>query len=109
MNTEETREENPTYYAVIPANVRYDTRLTLGARMMYGEITCLSNKEGYCWASNRYFAEIYEVHENTIQNWITSLKKFDYIRINTIQSQTGSTRKIYLIPQSQKFVIGLSQ
>lgn len=108
MSTEETKE-NPTYYAVIPATVRYDTRLTLGARMMYGEITCLSNKEGYCWASNKYFAELYDVCENTIQNWITALKNSGYIRLETKQAQTGSKRKIYLILRSQPFVIGRSQ
>lgn len=105
MNTEQ-RKEQPTYYAVIPANVRYDTRLTLGARMMYGEITCLSNKEGYCWASNRYFAELYNVHEDTIQNWITSLKKFGYINIYTKRTQSGSYRKIYI---SQTELIHLAQ
>ena len=101
--------ENPTYFAIIPANVRYNENITLGAKMMYGEITALSSKEGYCWASNEYFAKLYKVHKNTIQNWITSLKVEGYIRVDTKQSQKGSERKIYLISQSQKFVIGLSQ
>jgi len=111
MITEQTKE-NPTYYAVIPATVRYDNRLTMGAKMMYGEITCLSNKLGYCWASNRYFANLYNVHENTIQNWITSLKRCGYVKVDTKQNQSGSMRKIYLsqshlivIPQSQPVVI----
>ena len=68
-------KENPTYYAIIPANVRYDENIPLGAKLMYGEITALSNKEGYCWASNNYFAALYKVHPNTIQNWITALKE----------------------------------
>ncbi|MDR3598777.1 helix-turn-helix domain-containing protein [Clostridium sp.] len=102
-------KENPTYYAIIPANVRYDEKITLGAKMMYGEITALSSKEGFCWASNNYFAKLYKVHKNTIQNWIKSLKDSGYIRLDTKQSQSGSERKIFLIPQSQKFVIGLSQ
>jgi hypothetical protein len=102
-------KENPTYYAIITANVRYDEKITLGAKMMYGEITALSSKEGFCWASNEYFAKLYKVHRNTIQNWIKSLKESGYIRLDTKQSQSGSYRKIYLIPQSQKFVIGQSQ
>jgi hypothetical protein len=102
-------KENPTYYTIVPANVRYDKRIPFGAKLMYGEITCLSNKEGYCWASNRYFADLYDVHRNTIQNWITALKESDYIRLDTKQSQAGSKRKIYLNQPSQKFVIAPAQ
>ena len=106
---EDERKENPTYFAIIPANVRYDSRLTMGAKMMFGEITCLSNKEGYCWASNNYFAKLYQVHTNTIQNWIHTLSDCEYIRLETTQHQVGRTRKIYMIPQSQPFVIAQSQ
>ena len=48
--------ERPNYYAIIPADVRYDKRLKPIERLLYGEITCLSNKEGYCFASSNYFA-----------------------------------------------------
>ena len=52
-------EENKSnYYAIIPAVVRYDNKLTDKAKLLYGEITCLSNKEGYCFATNNYFANL---------------------------------------------------
>ena len=47
-------EIKPNYFAVIPANVRYDNELTEKEKLLYGEITCLSNKEGYCFALNNY-------------------------------------------------------
>ena len=50
-----------TYYAVIPAYVRYDKDLTPNAKLMFGELTALSNDKGYCYASNKYFSELYQV------------------------------------------------
>src|SRR5699024_12232676 len=68
-----------SYYAIIPANVRYDKDLINGAKLLYGEITALCNQEGYCWAGNSYFAELYSVTNRTISNWINTLESKGYI------------------------------
>lgn len=73
-------EEQRGYFAVIPASVRYDSRLIPSAKLLYGEITALSNEKGYCWASNEYFAQLYGVSKPTIQNWLKSLEKFGHIK-----------------------------
>ena len=72
-------QDNPGYYSVIPANVRYDVELCPNAKLLYGEITALCNKKGYCWASNRYFARLYQVNTNTVSVWINQLVKKGYI------------------------------
>ena len=72
--------EKPNYYAIIPANVRYST-LKPNAKLLYGEITALSNKLGYCFASNSYFAELYNVNKNTVSRWLGDLKRLGFINI----------------------------
>ena len=40
-------EENKSnYYAIIPATVRYSKELKANEKLLYGEITSLSNKNG---------------------------------------------------------------
>lgn len=74
-------DENISYYAIIPANVRYDEGLPANAKLLYGEITALSNKKGYCYASNAYFAKLYKVSIRSIQSWIASLSAKGYISV----------------------------
>ena len=73
-------KELPSYYSIIPATVRYDHNLKANEKLMYGEITALASKNGYCWAENRYFAELYDVHKITISNWLKNLEDNGYIR-----------------------------
>lgn len=67
------------YYAIIPADVRYDNNLTQGAKLLYGEITALCNEKGFCWATNSYFSQLYNVSERTIKRWIKDLIDNKYI------------------------------
>jgi SOS-response transcriptional repressor LexA len=81
--------EKVSYYAIIPAEVRYDKDLPPNAKLLYGEITALCNKEGYCFASNEYFANLYGVSKRSITGWIAALEAKKYIRVSP-------TRHIYI-------------
>ena len=72
-------EIQQSYYAILPANVRYDKDLTPNAKLLYAEITSLCNAKGYCWATNKYFADLYGVTKISISNWISELEKKGYI------------------------------
>lgn len=94
MNDE--RFERPSYYSIIPATVRYDKRLKAYERLMFSEITALSNKYGYCTASNSYFASLYEVDKTTISRWINHLKNLGYLKTQLIKNgRAVDSRRIY--------------
>lgn len=71
--------ESKNYYAIIPANVRYDKRLPANAKLLYGEITALCNEKGFCWAGDKYFADLYGVSKVSIQKWLKALQENGYI------------------------------
>ena len=71
----------PSYYAVIPADVRYDERLPANAKLLYGEISALVGADGFCYASNAFFASIYKMSERTISGLLGKLQEQKYIEI----------------------------
>lgn len=88
-------EIKSSYYAIIPALVRYNENIPANAKLLYGEITALCNKKGYCYASNKYFANLYSVSNNTVSNWVSSLVSEGFIRI-FVSQEDGNQRKIWL-------------
>ena len=74
-------KEKPNYYAILSAEVRYDERLRANVKLLYAEITALCNMNGICFASNKYFAELYSKSKGAISGWISELVKYDYIEV----------------------------
>ena len=84
--------DKPNYYAILNAEVRYDKRLSPFAKLMYAEVTALTNKEGFCWANNFYFAKNFETTERTVQRALSKLEDLGYIT----KEITNDSRKIYI-------------
>jgi len=92
-------KEKPNYYGIMPASVRYDKSLHPNAKILYTEISALSNKEGYCFASNNYFANLFEVSDRSIRNWIKNLKDKGFIKVQLIYkngTKEIQQRKLYI-------------
>lgn len=100
--------ETPNYYSIIPANVRYDRRLTPNSKLLYAEITSLTQMNGRCFASTSYFCDLYGVSKVSVQKWLKNLKDYGYIEI-TLEYKKGSkeilNRYITLVtyPSKEKF------
>lgn len=93
-------EENKVnYYAVIPATIRYSKDLKANEKLLYGEITALANKYGYCYAKNRYFAELYNVSIETVSRWFSHLQELGFIRIEIKKNEKKEiiARYIYIV------------
>ena len=86
--------DNPGFYAILPASVRYDTRLKAAEKILFCEITALSDQNGYCHAQNGYFSRLYQVDERTIRRWIHSLEKLGYIRVEYEKAGDAQRRRI---------------
>lgn len=84
----------PSFYSILTARVRYDKDIPMGAKVLFSEITALCNKRGYCYATNRYFAGLYDVTETTVSTWIKKLCEQEHL----CSSYINGMRKMY-IPQ----------
>lgn len=100
-----------SYYAIVPATVRYDKKLIPSAKLLYGEITALSNEKGFCWASNQYFADLYEVSIVTVSKWVKNLADNEHISISLEVSANGTERKIAIaeVGVKEKFKGGIKE
>lgn len=88
----------PSYFSVTPAEVRYCKDIPDGAKLLYGEITALSNKHGYCFASNAYLGELYGNDDRTIRRWVSMLEKKGFVTVLI----KGKNRRIYPIVKSKQ-------
>lgn len=88
----DTDEPEPNYFAIIPADVRYDRRLSPRAILVYGELIALCGRRGYSWPSNAYFAKLYDVHKQAVSTWLRELAAAGHIRM---EHPVGGRRRIY--------------
>lgn len=91
-------KEKVGYYSIIPSKILYNKELKANEKLLYAIITSLSNKEGYCFASNKYLAEKLDVNPKTISSWISDLKNRNFIIVELIRNENKQIvqRKIYI-------------
>ena len=87
--------ESPNYYAILPANIRYAEDLSCLQKLLYAEITALSNKDGFCYASNNYFASLYQKDPTWVSKAISDMQKKWYLKIDR-EKESWFVRKIFI-------------
>ena len=91
-------ENKEGYYMNIPATV-WNTDLTHAAQLMYGHITVLSNKEGFCYANNKYFERVLRISTSSVTRYMNQLEKLGLIRRELIYKEGTkevAQRRIYM-------------
>ena len=87
--------DKPSFYAILPADVRYAEDLTSLQKILYAEITALTNKEWYCYAGNSYFAELYNKDPTRVSKTISDMQKKWYLQVSR-ENESWFVRRIYV-------------
>ena len=92
------RPVTPSYFVIITGPVLDQRKLADSAKILYGRVRSLSDREGYCWASNHYLAEISGCSERTIARLLAQLEEFGFIEMDEVPSDKkgGRERRIYI-------------
>jgi len=104
MERQTIEHSKPNYYAILPANIRYDETISWMEKILYAEITALSSKEGYCYATNAYFARNYKVSTRTVSRAITNLTERGFLFTLLENYGTNTMRKIYIIENAERLI-----
>lgn len=94
-------KETPNYYAILTAEIRYDNRLSSLEKLLCAEITALSSKYGYCFATNNYFADLYGISKDTVSKRINHIKEIGHLEVQLLYENkqvVGRKMKIKQLP-----------
>ena len=94
------------YYIIITHSVYADKDLNDGAKLLYGLILSLSQKDGFCYADNDYLADALNKSKRMIGYYLTMLQEKQYIYINIIKNHvrriTTQDTRVKLVNDNKK-------
>lgn len=88
----------PGYTALLPPAVRYDKELGSTGKLLYAEISAMSDVTGFCWASNRYLADLLGLSKRTVSELLAQLEERGYILIDVLRDENNAVteRRLYI-------------
>ena len=100
---------NPSYFSILTADVRYSKDLTDFEKLLFSEISALSQKHGYCTASNSYFADLYGKAKETVSRSISKMVKLNFLKVVEVRSEKKEVilREIHVVtaPKNEYYPI----
>lgn len=88
---------NGEYYINIPSKVLHNKNLKPNSKILYGEIARLSQKDGYCYASNKYLGELLNIKEKSVSRLLKELKESGLVKSEEIIEYGLTKRYLYII------------
>ena len=93
------------YYIIVTHSVYADKTLQDGAKLLYGLILSLSQKDGFCYADNNYLAETLNNEPRTVQLYLSALKDKGYIAVELVKNSfrriTTQDTRVKLVPTAK--------
>jgi len=90
--------EQQTGWVLIPPQIIADNNLTNSQKMLLGRIMGLSNKEGYCYASNKWLGEQLGLEPTTVSGYISKLDNDGYINRVLTKDDNNEIKERRLYP-----------
>jgi DNA-binding Lrp family transcriptional regulator len=98
-------------YLFCPEVVWSNDKLSLTEKVLLGRVIALSNKFGYCIASNQFFADELNLSSRTVSAYLNKLEKDGYLKRTTIykkNSQEVDQRRLVFIFEREGAVENIS-
>jgi len=86
----------PGYTAVLPPRVRYDRELSATAKLLFCEIMAMTDTRGYCWATNRYLADLMQITKEHCSRTIAELGARGYVRTVVMKTEKGGVKERHI-------------
>ena len=105
VNQNMNEENKIGYYAIIPSTILLNEKIKANEKLLYAVITVLSNKEGYCYASNAYLGKLLNAQLHTISKWVSHLKSLGFLCLDIIKNDKGEIIQRRIYPNDTPYTI----
>ena len=86
------------FWSVITATVLDDMSIPANAKILYGVLSSLMRREGYCWPSNAQLAEAMHCSEDVVKRWVSALAEAGHIRVRIEPNRKVGGKIRYISP-----------
>lgn len=93
------RDIEPFIKLVFPTSILGDYNLTPLERLLLIYILSLCKEYGYCWATNEFFSDSFNVSKQTISKSISSLSNYGYIVLEYDKKEKNNSKRKIIISE----------